>query len=161
MFEHDFSKRDILVVITGAGVTNPALLDREIGEGYVSQHVALIKPTDVSLSPWLLLCLMAPMGGRAKLVERAYGAGKPELNLDNIRSLPIPLPPLGEQQRIVAKVTELLALCDRLEAQLTTSKIETRHLLEAVLHHALSDSLQAIHPNPIELHSGHVAISQS
>lgn len=73
------SKGDLLVVITGAGVTNPALLETDLGEAYVSQHVALIKPTDTSLSAWLLLCLMAPLGGRAELVTRAYGAGKPGL----------------------------------------------------------------------------------
>ncbi len=137
------SKGDVLVVITGAGVTNPALLDRELGEAYVSQHVALIKPTDTSLSPWLLLCLMAPMGGRAELVERAYGAGKPGLNLDNIRSLPIPLPPLAEQQRILTKVDELMALCTQLQECLASTESETGHLLEAILHEALNDSRQS------------------
>jgi type I restriction enzyme S subunit len=132
------SKGDLLVVITGAGVTNPALLDESLGEAYVSQHVALIKPTDTNLSSWLLLCLMAPMGGRAELVKRAYGAGKPGLNLDNIRSLPIPLPPLAEQQRIVAKVDELTRLCAQLEAHLATAQTETSRLLDAVLHEALS-----------------------
>jgi type I restriction enzyme S subunit len=132
------SKGDLLIVITGAGVTNPALLDHEIGEAYVSQHVALIKPKDTGLSRWLLLCLMAPAAGRAQLVERAYGAGKPGLNLDNIRSLNIPLPPLAEQHRILAKVDELMTLCDRLEAQLTAAQTESRRLLEAVLHEALA-----------------------
>ncbi len=132
------SKGDLLIVITGAGVTNPAMLDHDLGEAYVSQHVALIKPTIVSLSRWLLLCLMAPVGARAELVERAYGAGKPGLNLDNIRFLRIPLPPLAEQQRIVAKVDEMMALCDKLDAQLTTTQTESRRLLEAVLHEALT-----------------------
>jgi type I restriction enzyme, S subunit len=126
-----------MLMRTGAGVTNPALLDKDLGEAYVSQHVALIKPTDTNLSPWVLLCLMAPMGGRAELVTRAYGAGKPGLNLDNIRSLPIPLPPIAEQQRIIAKVNELMLLCEQLEAQLTTAKSESRRLLEAVLYGAL------------------------
>ena len=137
------SKGDLLVVITGAGVTNPALLDTDLGEAYVSQHVALIKPTDTNLSPWLLLCLMAPMGGRAELVTRAYGAGKPGLNLDNIRSLPIPLPPLAEQRRIIAKVDEIMALCDRLEGQLAAAQTEASRLLESVLHHALSDAARS------------------
>ncbi|MCE3224036.1 MAG: box helicase [Nitrospira sp.] len=42
------------------------------------------------------------------------------------------------QQRIVAKVDELMALCDRLEAQLTTTQTESRRLLESVLHEAIS-----------------------
>lgn len=77
------------------------------------------------------------------MVERAYGAGRPGLNLDNIRSLPIPLPPLTEQHRIVTKVDELMAVCDRLEAQVTTAQAESRRLLEAVLHHALNGALQS------------------
>jgi type I restriction enzyme S subunit len=131
---------DLLVVITGAGVTNPALLDRDIGEAYVSQHVALVRPVDADLSQWLLLCLMAPSGGRAELVERAYGSGKPGLNLDNLRCLSVPIPPLAEQKRIVVKVQELMALCDQLEASLNTA-IEYRfRLLEAVLNGALESS---------------------
>jgi type I restriction enzyme S subunit len=48
-----------------------------------------------------------------------------KLNLKNLRSVRIPLPPLAEQKRIVAKVDELMALCDRLEEQ--QQERETRH----------------------------------
>jgi len=138
------AKNDLLIVITGAGVTNPALLDCDLGEAYVSQHVSLVRPTDKQLSEWLLLCLMADAGGRAELVERAYGAGKPGLNLDNIRSLSIPLPPLAEQHRIVAKVDALMALCDRLEASLDQSAATRRRLLDALLHEALAPANKAL-----------------
>ena len=132
------SEGDLFIVITGAGVTNPAQLDSDLGEAYVSQHVALIKPTTTTLSRWLLLCLMSGPSGRDELVERAYGAGKPGLNLDNIRSLNTPLPPLAEQQRILAKVDELMALCDELENRLTTTQTDSRRLLEASLSEALA-----------------------
>ena len=135
------ARGDLLIVITGAGVTNPALLDQDLGEAYVSQHVGLARPTFEQLSDWFLLCLMAPAGGRAELIERAYGAGKPGLNLDNIRSLSVPLPPLAEQHRIVAKVDELMVVCDQLEAQLTTTQTDSRRLLEAVLHEALAPAM--------------------
>jgi type I restriction enzyme S subunit len=62
------------------------------------------------------------------------------MNQAKMSSIPIALPPEREQQRIVAKVEELLALCDRLEAQLTTAQTESRRLLEAVLHEALAAS---------------------
>jgi type I restriction enzyme S subunit len=44
----------------------------------------------------------------------------------------------AEQHRIVAKVDELMAVCDQLEAQLTTTQTDSRRLLEAVLHEALA-----------------------
>jgi type I restriction enzyme, S subunit len=45
---------------------------------------------------------------------------------------------LAEQHRIVAKVDALMSLCDRLEAQVTTTQTESRRLLEASLHQALT-----------------------
>jgi type I restriction enzyme, S subunit len=126
-------KGDLLIVITGAGVTNPGILEEDIGEAYVSQHVGLVRPIDRATSRWFLISLMATAACRGELFEKAYGAGKPGLNLDNIRMLKVPLPPLAEQHRIVAKVDELMDLCDRLESQFTTAKIQSRRLLEAVL----------------------------
>ncbi|QTQ83978.1 restriction endonuclease subunit S [Agrobacterium tumefaciens] len=131
-------RNDLLIVITGAGVTNPALLKEDLGEAYVSQHVGLVRPSDTDLSRWMLLCLMADAGGRGELLECAYGAGKPGLNLDNIRSLSIPLPPLAEQHRIVAKVDELMALCDQLETSLTSADETRKQLLDALLAEALA-----------------------
>ncbi|GMU43007.1 MAG: hypothetical protein AMXMBFR25_09930 [Lysobacterales bacterium] len=91
----------------------------------------------------MLLCLMADTGGREELVARAYGAGKPGLNLENLRSLSIPLPPLAEQHRIVSRVDELMALCDRLEAALSTADTTRARLLEALLHEALAPESMA------------------
>jgi type I restriction enzyme S subunit len=55
-----------------------------------------------------------------------------------LKPLPIPIPPLGEQRRIVAKVDELLALCERLEASLVTAYQSRRGLLEALLAEAVA-----------------------
>jgi type I restriction enzyme, S subunit len=60
------------------------------------------------------------------------------ISASNLKEVKIPLPPLAEQHRIVAKVDELMALCDQLEAQLTAAEANGRRLLEAVLHEALN-----------------------
>ena len=66
------------------------------------------------------------------------GVGIKHFTGKGLSSFVFPLPCLAEQHRIVAKVEELMALCDRLEAQLTASQTESRRLLEAVLHEALN-----------------------
>ena len=76
---------------------------------------------------------------RAYFFENASGAQTtmPKINQTILVSLPIPLPPLAEQHRIVAKVDEMMALCDRLEESLSTGGDIRRRLLDAILHDAL------------------------
>jgi type I restriction enzyme S subunit len=131
---------DIVVVITGAGVTNPALIDIDLGEAYVSQHLGLMRLRNPAYSRWMLLWLMAEYGARNELIERAYGAGKPGLNLNNLRTLPILVPELPEQERIVAKVDELMAVCDELEGSLEAAQAGRTRALEAVLHWVLEEA---------------------
>jgi type I restriction enzyme, S subunit len=134
---------DLLVVITGAGVTNPALLREDLGEAYVSQHVGLIRPAVSEVGEWLLLGLMAPAGCRRELLTRAYGAGKPGLNLENLRSLPVPLPPLLEQQRILSEVDKLTTLCRELEVHAVGVAGVTSDLLDAVIRKAIAGADEA------------------
>jgi type I restriction enzyme S subunit len=68
------------------------------------------------------------------------GTSVPQINNKDIHPLTIPLPPLAEQLRIVAKVNELRAVCDRLETQLTTAQAEASRLLEAVLRQSLAEA---------------------
>jgi len=60
---------------------------------------------------------------------------QPTLNISLIRQLPVPLPPLAEQHRIVARVDELMALCDRLESRLAAAREAQTALAAAAVHH--------------------------
>jgi type I restriction enzyme S subunit len=71
-------------------------------------------------------------------------SGLYSLSVGKIRKIEIPLPPLAEQHRIVAKVDELMALCDQLEQQLNQADQQRRRLLEAVLAEALVEPEQAL-----------------
>jgi type I restriction enzyme S subunit len=58
---------------------------------------------------------------------------KNSLGLDDIRGVIIPLPPLKEQKRIVAKVNQLMSLCDELETKLTQSVTDSEKLIDAAV----------------------------
>jgi restriction endonuclease S subunit len=63
---------------------------------------------------------------------------QPNMSLTDIREFPIPFPPLAEQHRIVAKVDELMAVCDRLEASLGEGDDKRRRLLDALVAEVLT-----------------------
>ncbi len=69
---------------------------------------------------------------------KAEGGAQPNLNLRKIKELRFDLPPLAEQHRIVAKVDELMALCDELETSLTSADETRKKLLDALLAEALA-----------------------
>ena len=62
------------------------------------------------------------------------GTSVPQINNKDIYPLSIPLPPLAEQKRIVAKVDELMALCDELETQQQQRQTVHGQLTTASLH---------------------------
>jgi type I restriction enzyme, S subunit len=85
------------------------------------------------------LAMNAPYFRATQIVpELQQQCGQANVNGTKLRNMLLPVPPLSEQHRIVARVEELMALCDRLESQLTTGQNEKGHLLESVLHEALS-----------------------
>jgi type I restriction enzyme S subunit len=72
---------------------------------------------------------------RAYYARNASGTSSSMKNIGRevMCNLPIPLPPLAEQRRIVAKVQQLIALVDELETQLAKARITGRSLVEAVV----------------------------
>jgi type I restriction enzyme S subunit len=73
-------------------------------------------PSDSILPEWVVLYANSDCGRRFFEDSSKQTTNLASINLTQLRSCPIPLPPLAEQHRIVAKVDELMALCDQLEA---------------------------------------------
>jgi len=128
---------DLLITITGANVGKCAVLNEAPEDAYVSQHVALVRLHDPQQAEYIHRWLINGCGGRRLLLSSSYGA-KPGLNLQNLKDLPVPLPPLAEQHRIVAKVTELLALCDQLKARIAAARAKHAQLAEALVAQAVA-----------------------
>jgi type I restriction enzyme, S subunit len=86
------------------------------------------------------IAMNAPFFRPTQIVpELRQQCGQANVNGSKLRNMMIPLPPFAEQQRIVAKVDELMAICDGLEAQLNIAQAESRRLLEAVLARAVNN----------------------
>jgi type I restriction enzyme S subunit len=127
-------KDDILLAMIGS-IGNPVVVDTD--RPFSIKNVALLKYYDRGLSSPGYLCVFLQHAAE-EMRQRAAGGLQPFVSLGFLRSYPFALPPLAEQHRIVAKVDELMALCDRLEASLTTSNQTRTRLLEATLTETLA-----------------------
>ena len=87
--------------------------------------VCILRPNIIFFDPDFLVFAINCPHFRRLVSAQATGTTRSRISRNNLGVLPIPLPPLTEQKRIVAKVDELMALCDRLEAQQKERK--TRH----------------------------------
>ncbi|MCJ0877816.1 restriction endonuclease subunit S [Pseudomonas sp. JI-2] len=104
-----------------------------LGAGTTELHV--VRPVTGSLDPrYVLAYLKSPQFLRIGETKMTGTAGQKRLPKDFVEANPFPLPPLAEQHRIVAKVDELMALCDRLEAQQADAESAHALLVQALLH---------------------------
>lgn len=110
------AKGDILMTRVGAGIGEAAIIDQDF-EFSIYVSLTLIKRYGDELNmEYLLHVLNSPQG--RKLASRktlGKGASQGNLNLVFIREFVVPIPPLAEQQRIVDRVNDLLAMCDALK----------------------------------------------
>ena len=109
-------KGDQLYCLRGS-LGKHAIYDHE-GEGAIASSLVILRPIEQQCVPYLSIYLESNIAGQM-LRRFDNGSAQPNLSSANLRKYEIPLPPLAEQHRIVAKADELMALCDRLEAART------------------------------------------
>ena len=110
-------RQDDILYIREGGVLGVACRVPSDTRLCLGQRLMQIRANNAIAPQFLELCLNSPWITEFA-AEKTTGGAAPRVNMSIVRSYPIPLPPLGEQHRIVAKVDELKALCNRLEARL-------------------------------------------
>ncbi|AEA83395.1 restriction endonuclease subunit S [Stutzerimonas stutzeri] len=104
----------------------------------LGQRTMLVRPMhDYIDNRYLLITLTEP-----HLLERAstdaIGSTVKHLRVGDVEQLNIPLPPLAEQHRIVAKVDQLMVLCDQLRTRLTQARQLNEQLASALVEQAVA-----------------------
>jgi type I restriction enzyme S subunit len=123
---------DVLLNITGASIGRVTTAPPEMAGARFNQHVSIIRPIKELDAQFLAKFLASPAIQRM-INDIQVGATREALTKGMIEQFDIPLPPLAEQRRIVAKVDELMALCDRLEEQQLEREAQAGQLARASL----------------------------
>ena len=110
---------DLLISITGEP-GKATVADRNLGQAFVSQHVALVRLRDRRLSYFTGRFLQGRTG-QDQFGRMAYGQTRPGLNLFNVSVIKIAVPTLQEQQVIAG-------LLDGVDVTLERGKIERDRL---------------------------------
>ncbi|MCC5845848.1 MAG: restriction endonuclease subunit S [Verrucomicrobia bacterium] len=101
-------------------------------EIYFQKAIHRARPSSCVTSEYLQICLTND-AGNVQLSKYFTGATIKHFPGDKLNKYIIPLPPLPEQHRIVARIDQLMSLCDELDRQIDTADGKQTELLESVM----------------------------
>lgn len=138
---HIVEKGDVL--ITRAGPKNRVGIvccveDLSLNLILSDKTIRILHNKELVNSKFMALALNSPLI-KPIIESKMTGMADSQVNIsqDNMKRFLIPFPPLSEQQRIVAKLDELMAYCDALEESIKESQQQNELLLQQVLREAL------------------------
>ena len=126
-----------VMICEGGEPGRAAVWDARVTDIYFQKAIHRVRFVDFVDSEFFVKALRASADD-GRLVEYFTGTGIKHFTGKGLTAYLFPLPPLAEQHRIVAKVNELMALCDRLGASLATGDETRGRLVEAMLYEALA-----------------------
>jgi type I restriction enzyme, S subunit len=126
-----FPKIGDILFTTEAPLGNVAIID--IQESFaLAQRVICFQLHKPEIADFLQSFMMSEVF-QNQLLDNATGMTAKGIKASRLKEIPIPLPPLAEQHRIVAKIDQLMTLCDKLEKQIDTANCKKTNLLNSVM----------------------------
>jgi type I restriction enzyme S subunit len=134
-----FKNGDILFCLRGS--LGKSALVENFDSGAIASSLVIVRADKSILPKYLMLYFDSPISNQnIKLYDN--GTAQPNLSAADLAKFVLAVPSTNEQHRIVAKVDELMALCDQLEQQ-TEASIEVHQLLVSTLLNTLTNSADA------------------
>lgn len=125
-------KGDYLMNIVGASIGRTATFDRD-DVANINQAVCLIRIENQALSKAYLLHFFNSQTCLEYMFDKQVDNARPNLSMGNIAKFLIPIAPQAEQQRIVAKVDALMALCDQLKTRIQQANQQQKAIANALV----------------------------
>ena len=129
-------KGDVLIAMSGATTGKMATMEDDI-PALLNQRVGRFVLSSKTLSNAKFVSYLV-MQISQKVLKDAYGAAQPNISPSEIEQMPIPLPPLAEQTRIVAEVERRLSVVEELEAAVSANLQRATRLRHSVLQRAFT-----------------------
>lgn len=140
-----------VLICEGGEPGRAAVWDERDDEIYFQKAIHRVRFLDIVDGQYFVKALRAS-ADEGRLAEYFTGTTFKHFTGTALRAYVFPLPPLAEQHRIVAKVDQLMALCDQIETGLGVVDDTRSRLLESILH----DGLGSAQPEwATDWHSGH------
>ena len=125
---------DIVMNIVGPPLGKIAIIPNNYPQWNCNQAIVHFKLIESSIHKYLYYFLRE--FSFLKYIHFKGVAGQDNISVTQSRSILFPLPPLEEQKEIVEKIENLFKICDELETQINSSKINSETLMQAVLKEA-------------------------
>jgi type I restriction enzyme S subunit len=126
---------DVVLNLVGPPLGKVAIMPNTYPEWNCNQNIICFRPLEIKLNRYIYTYLKAHIF--LDYIDLVGSAGQDFISGAKCRAIVLPTPPLAEQQRIVAKVEELMTLCDSLKTRLNQAQTIQLHLTDAIVEQAL------------------------
>ncbi|MGF6515823.1 hypothetical protein ABH912_003289 [Pseudomonas sp. BT76 TE3572] len=130
-----------LVICEGGEPGRCAVWQGDVEDMFIQKALHRARPW-LGISPFFLQFCLKAATNSGYLNQFFTGATIKHFSGEKLAKYPIPLPPLTEQHRIVAKLDQLMGFCKQLKTSLSQASQLNEHVASTLVKHALTDDLQ-------------------
>ncbi|MCL5028645.1 MAG: restriction endonuclease subunit S [Bacteroidetes bacterium] len=134
------SENDLVFARTGATVGKSFLIKSDVPKAVFASYLIRAK-LNSSINPKFIYCYFQSSDYWRQISNNKVGIGQPNVNAAILSNLSLPLPPLPEQHRIVAKIEELFTKLDVAVDELKKAKAQIKRYRQSVLKNAFEGKL--------------------
>ncbi len=137
----NLSEGDIVIARTGGTIGKSFLIQNKDCSSVFASYLIRVIPDANLVFPEFLIKFMESPTYWSQLSKASRGTGQPNVNTKSLGALLVPLPPIEEQRRIVARLNELLSVIKQAEDAYTDLQSLGKTLRERILQKAIEGKL--------------------